>query len=362
MKLKDIFNLFKTEEEIRAAMPLNEVVSVLKQKLIEAHLSNETIIFTITALKKTGFQVKVKGIFAFVPFSLMPFKFSPPLWDVIKNELIGQKFFGKIIIAEIINNRFIVDASVTEFEAFNLIDGATYKAIILKKASKHIIVEIGHRYNWQFGSQCYLVTFDSPNNLEIDYYSQTVSDEIDLTYVERANNWTKITFEKKPLEQNYITDLYSLSKLEKIIETKQNQLDILIEKEKKLEVKIEDLKQAIPENTKVIESKYQNLLHLFEKQQKTIEQLKKRNIKLQQNHQKSLNQVLQLVDEKLLLEEKYQNLEAHLQLVTSQSKFKNYDKVIEMLEILKEKSNQQKNQITNLEALLKNEREKNKVQ
>ena len=36
MKLKDILNLFKTEEEIRAAMPLSEVVSVLKQKIIDA--------------------------------------------------------------------------------------------------------------------------------------------------------------------------------------------------------------------------------------------------------------------------------------------------------------------------------------
>ena len=84
MKLKDILNLFKTEEEIRAAMPLSEVVSVLKQKIIDAHLNNETVIFTITGIKKTGFQVKVKGIFDFVPFSLMPFKYTPALWNVIK--------------------------------------------------------------------------------------------------------------------------------------------------------------------------------------------------------------------------------------------------------------------------------------
>ena len=118
MKLKDILNLFKTEEEIRAAMPLSEVVSVLKQKIIDAHLNNETVIFTITGIKKTGFQVKVKGIFAFVPFSLMPFKYTPALWNVIKQELIGHKFFAKIITADIQNNRITLDATVTEFEEF----------------------------------------------------------------------------------------------------------------------------------------------------------------------------------------------------------------------------------------------------
>ena len=116
--------------------------------------------------------------------------------------------------------------------------------------------------------------------------------------------------------------------------------------------------KEIPEKAKVTESKYENLLALFEKQQKTIEQLKKRNTKLQQNHQKSLNQTLSLIDEKMQLEEKITNLEMHIQHLTSNSKQKNYDKVIEMLENLKAKSNQQKIQITNLEAQLKKEREK----
>mgnify|MGYP002131166619 CR=1 FL=1 len=58
------------------------------------------------------------------------------------------------------------------------------------------------------------------------------------------------------------------------------------------------------------------------------------------------------------LEEKITNLEMHIQHLTSNSKQKNYDKVIEMLENLKAKSNQQKIQITNLEAQLKKEREK----
>lgn len=58
------------------------------------------------------------------------------------------------------------------------------------------------------------------------------------------------------------------------------------------------------------------------------------------------------------LEEKITNLEMHIQHLTSNSKQKNYDKVIEMLENLKAKSNQQKIQITNLEAQLKKEEKK----
>ena len=48
----------------------------------------------------------------------------------------------------------------------------------------------------------------------------------------------------------------------------------------------------------------------------------------------------------------------HIQNLTRNSKQKNYDKVIEMLENLKAKANQKKIKITNLEAQLKKEKKK----
>ena len=103
-------------------MPLAEVVPLLKQKIANAKDNNETIIFTITGVKKTGFQVKTKGIYAFVPFKLMPFTFTLDIWDFIKYELINASFFAQVSDLDLENNRIILDATITKFDEFTLLN------------------------------------------------------------------------------------------------------------------------------------------------------------------------------------------------------------------------------------------------
>ncbi len=239
MNIKNILNFFKTEEEIRQSMSLKEIVPILKQNLVEIKNNDEVVIFKVTKIKKSGFEVKVKGIFAFVPFSLMPWKYYPNMWGFMANEIINHKFFAKIVDLDLAQNRIILDATVTEFDEFLLSDGQTYKAIILKKSKNFIIVEIGHRYNWTYGSQAFYITLDSPNYIEIDYAIHSISDEIDLTYIQSANNWKRIKFDRIVTEAQPIQTL-EIDDPSKAKPT--SAIDVLSKKYEKLELKFENVK------------------------------------------------------------------------------------------------------------------------
>jgi len=221
MNLTSILNFFKSEEQIRSEMPLSEVVTVLKQKIVDAKNNNETLVFSIRGFKKTGFQVKTRGIYAFVPFSLMPFKFPLEIWHIIKYEIKNASFFAQVADIDLNQNKIILDPTITKFENFYLTDSQTYKAIILLKYPRFIVVELGHRYNWQFGSLCYLVHFDSPNYLEINYSTDSISDEISLTYIKSAHNWKRINFEKDilPSQSYFNTEEVIALKYDNILKT-----------------------------------------------------------------------------------------------------------------------------------------------
>lgn len=230
MNIKNILNYFKTEEEIRESMSLKDIVPILKQNLVEIKEKDESVIFKVIRIKKGGFQVKVKGIFAFVPFSLMPWKYHLGIWNLMEREVVEHKFFAKIAELDLTLNRIVLDATVTEFDIFYLIDGQTYKAIILKKAKTYILVELGHRYQWNYGSQAFYIKLDNSNLTEIDYYSFSLGDELELTYIQSANNWKKINFEKNIPTSQPISTLNEYNAYETNAENELKKLQIKYDK------------------------------------------------------------------------------------------------------------------------------------
>lgn len=285
MNIKNILNFFKTEEEIRKSMTLQEVIPILKQNLVDAKNNDEVVIFKITRLKKSGFEVKVKGIFAFVPFSLMPWKYYPNMWGFMANELMNYKFFAKIVDIDLSQNRFILDATVTEFDEFLLSDGQTYKAIILKKSKNFIIVELGHRYGWNYGSQAFYISLDSPNYIEIDHSIHSISDEIDLTYIQSANNWKRINFDR------IVTNAQPIQSLEVFNHSKTNGeiiSDNFTIKQDKLRTKLENIKaQNATQQSKLKEQKL------------TIKELKKVNHEVDNKNKFLEKQVVLLTNQVL---------------------------------------------------------------
>ncbi|MCL2072719.1 MAG: hypothetical protein FWH18_02265 [Marinilabiliaceae bacterium] len=149
--LSFIKNLFKKEEEKDWLEPLFDHIEIVKKKNLE-------VPFRIFEIKKSGFLIKVEGLFAFVPFSLMPWKYQNyDQWNAVLPSLKKRVFHGTIAKVtrkegETGVNRVFVDASKVNFDKPELSDSETYKGIIFQKTDFGIFVDIGHHFAWQYGS------------------------------------------------------------------------------------------------------------------------------------------------------------------------------------------------------------------
>jgi len=114
--------------------------------------------FRIINIRTSGFQVKIKGLFGFVPFSLMPWKYNnSECWAAIFSSLKEKTFFGKVITFEksLISSRFtriIVDAKVRMFKEVDLYSDVDYSGIVFYKNIYGVFIEIGVHFNWKYGS------------------------------------------------------------------------------------------------------------------------------------------------------------------------------------------------------------------
>ena len=166
-----IKNLFKKEEKKEWLEPLFDHIEVVKQKKL-------VVPFKIVDIKKNGFLVKIEGLFAFLPFSLMPWKYQNyDNWNAVLYSLKKRVFHGTI--AKVIRkegntgvNRIYVDASVTKYEKPELVEGENYKGVIIQKADYGLIVDIGHNFKWKNGSirgllhRSYIPNFEFQTNYE----------------------------------------------------------------------------------------------------------------------------------------------------------------------------------------------------
>lgn len=109
--------------------------------------------FTVFKIKENGFEVKVYGIYAVVPFNLMPWNYSGNNhWSAVFASIFKKIFFGKIYYFNKEKSVIIIDAKIPQFKRMNLIRGCEYKSIIISKSDKKVIVDLGHHFQWQCGS------------------------------------------------------------------------------------------------------------------------------------------------------------------------------------------------------------------
>lgn len=199
-KLTNLFKLNK--EEIEESTP--NYVDVLFENLKSIQMCDEVISFEIVRTNPNGYVVKVKGLYAFIPYSLMPWKYSYKYWNYIDSYIIGARLFGKIVKIE--ERSIVVDASHSNYSEFNLQQNKFYEAIILKKGKKFVLIEIGNNFQWKFGSLTYYILLDKQeNNSEFEIYLP--GDVITLQYDETINHWERIY-----LGESKVKDKLNLSK------------------------------------------------------------------------------------------------------------------------------------------------------
>ena len=148
--INDLFNSSTENDESN-----NDYLIVLFDNLKKQKVENNTISFKIVEIRKQGFQIKVSGLFGYISFYHMPWKYSDiESWKVIFQHIQDKWFFAKIFEINRLDKYISVklNGEIPQFKKPNLIVGNKYSGIIIKKTDYGIFIDIGYDFNWECGS------------------------------------------------------------------------------------------------------------------------------------------------------------------------------------------------------------------
>lgn len=121
---------------------------------LEIHRENfDTLPFKIVELKNVGFLTKVLGLYSFVHFSNMPWRYSDNnSWGAIAPSLINKRFFCKIHEFDKDRPSIILNADLPQFQRAELFAGEEYKGLITGISDFGVFIDIGYHFDWKCGS------------------------------------------------------------------------------------------------------------------------------------------------------------------------------------------------------------------
>jgi len=145
--------------------------------------------FWINAIRSKGFLVRIGKLFASVPFEYMPWKYETrSLWQIVAQSLVGKSFLGTIDFVE--ESTAIVhiksDNLQLQYPEFPAEQDKTYTAIVLRKSSTMLLLDLGYAFGWQYGS--FLFKIDClDSGIEADMFSHyNLGAEINVVYVGKS--------------------------------------------------------------------------------------------------------------------------------------------------------------------------------
>jgi len=150
---------------------------------------NTPVHFRIEDITVYSFRVKTCGLYAFVSFSNMPWKYENIcFWDVIFSSIIGKTFTGQVFDVKESPLNIIVRADPFQFDnlSFDFKEGETYTAIILEKTNTSLQIDFGYGFGWERGSLVFKIGRYSDDD-EVDLFPLYNSgEEFDAVYVGKS--------------------------------------------------------------------------------------------------------------------------------------------------------------------------------
>ncbi|MFV0267526.1 MAG: hypothetical protein ACK5HT_10375 [Draconibacterium sp.] len=114
---------------------------------------DNNIPFVVYDIRQKGFIVKTGGLFAYVSFNHMPWKYyDSDSWKAIFPTLTGKIFFGKIYHYKKNPLSIILDGETPQFKKYDLIENEQCKGVVIRKAAYGVFVDIGYGFKWKCGS------------------------------------------------------------------------------------------------------------------------------------------------------------------------------------------------------------------
>ncbi len=138
---------------------------------IEKHKAeNKNLPFRIEDIKKEGFIIKVAGLYGYISFYHMPWKYNNiDSWRAIFPVIIGKVFFCKVHHIKKDPISVVIDGEIPQFKKPELIDDEIYKGIIINKTNYNVFIDFGYHFKWNYGSivgSLHISGFDNPQSFD----------------------------------------------------------------------------------------------------------------------------------------------------------------------------------------------------
>ncbi len=173
--VKDIKGLFSKPDK-------KEWLEKLVEDLENKKQENLSLPFKIVDIKEKGFTVKVSGLYAFIAFNYMPWKYNDiESWIAIQSRLINKTFYCKIhkILKDPLS--IIINGEIPQFKKVELEIGNKYNGLIIGKSNFGVFVDIGYNFDWKCGSFIGLL-HKSQFEIKQSFLNCTMGDEIQIIY------------------------------------------------------------------------------------------------------------------------------------------------------------------------------------
>ena len=116
---------------------------------------DQWVMFKIAEAGKTGFSIKVGGLFGFIAYQKMPWFYSDiKKWSIIAPYMVDCKFGGKIQRMSFDEDDLFIamDASASTIKTPELEVNQGYRCIVVYKTEQNLLVELGYNFDWKCGS------------------------------------------------------------------------------------------------------------------------------------------------------------------------------------------------------------------
>jgi len=140
---------------------------------LETQFENQEVVnFKIKELKKSGFAIQVGGVYGFIMFRDMPWKYKLTRhWVSLSKWIINKVFKGRIETLSLSRDGYIrisliVEASAHEFNNVPLQVGEDYECLVLQKTDYGLFVDLGFNDHFESGSFVGLIHKSSLNYAE----------------------------------------------------------------------------------------------------------------------------------------------------------------------------------------------------
>jgi len=217
----------QTDRNEEIVLLLDHVESIKEQEIVSR--------FKIVDIKKKGFLIRIKGLYAYVPFHRMPWTYpNSNCWETITYSLVKRTFFGKIFRLDRHPDhpelyRMYIDATVTKLREATLSVNEKYTGIVILKTVYGVFVDIGHHFDWKCGSLpglLHLSQFSSPEEhslceigqlMEVKYWGKNEkglqfgredTPDLQTKYSDKKNIQVKICINEEGIRSYLVDDIY----------------------------------------------------------------------------------------------------------------------------------------------------------